>query len=312
MWLAGGALAVAFGSPLVAEQPQPMASETQLSASVAHTATGSRVTFTVHVSPSGSNANASGVVTIVDGGLQIGSAVLNADGDASIESSGLLPGTHSVHALYSGSGKLAGSVSPEAQIAGDATADATGGAVGFRATASPTALNVAQGNSISTTITLTPQNGFSNYVSLSCTGLPLDSTCTFLPVNVFVSGTAASTSVLSIETYGPTGQDAMLRTHSPLGYAFVIPGMLGIAGLGLRKRGRRWQNMGLMLLLFAGLGAIGGCSQRYHYLNRPPVASTGTPLGSTKINIEAQAISGVVVTTDNIPNVVLTVQAPAS
>jgi hypothetical protein len=294
----------------IADQPQPTATETQLSARIADTAAGQRATFTVHVSPANGDGTARGVVTIVDGGLQIGSAILDADGDATIENSALLPGSHSVHALYSGGGKLAGSVSPEAQITADVTAHATG-AAGFLETASPTALNVTQGDSISTTVTLTPQNGFSNYVSLSCTGLPTDTTCTFLPVNVYVSGGAATISVLSIETYGPTGPNASLRHASPFSVAFVVPGLLGIAGLGLRKRGRGWQNIGLALLLFSGLGVMGGCSQRYHYLNRPPVASAGTPLGSTKVTIEAQAISGVVVTTDY-TSVVLTVQAPPS
>lgn len=298
----------------LAEQPQAIATQTQLSATTQPSMHGTRANFTVHVGPLSGNANASGAVTLVDGGgLQLGSAVLNENGDATIQTSALLPGRHAVHALYGGTGSFAGSLSPEADVTAEASPE-TSGTPGFTATASPTALNVTQGDTISTTITLTPQNGFSNYVSLSCTGLPADTTCTFLPVNVFVSGTTATTSILSIETYGPTGPNALLRQNRTPIWAFVFPGMVGIAGLGMRRRG--WRNAGRMLVAVAGIwfmtGAMSGCSQRYHYLNRPPAASTGTGLGSTDITIEAQAVSGVVVTTDLITNVVLTVNAPAS
>lgn len=286
-----------------AQQAQAVATQTQLSAAMDHTAAGSRATFTIHVEPANGDASASGVVTLVDGGLQIGSGILNEDGDAIIEADGLPPGPHSVHALYSGSGKLRGSVSPVAEVSAEATS-----AAGFTATASPTALSVAQGDTATTTITLTPQNGFSEYVSLSCTNLPPDSTCTFLPVNVLVSGTKPSTAVLSIETYAPTGPDASLRRHAPMVLAFLFPGILAIAGIGMRRRS--WQSAALVLIVLAGFGSMSGCSQRYHYLNRPPVASPGTGLGSTNIIIEAQAVSGVIVTTEEINNVVLTVTAP--
>jgi len=296
------------GSPALAQQH--LATQTTLTTSVAQAQSGTRATFNVHVSPIGSEANAEGIVTIVEGPREIGSAVLNADGDATVESTGLMPGLHAVRALYRGSDKLSGSVSPEANVTSETSTAPT-----FTASANPTTVAVAQGNTATYTITLTPQNGYSNYVSLSCTQLPSDTTCAFLPVNVFVSGTTATTSVLSIETYGPTGPDAMVRKHaSTLVLAFLFPGALCLAGIGLRRRSwltKSWQRAGLVLIVIAGLGAMGGCSQRYHYLNRPPVASPGTALGSSTITIEAQAVSGVAITTQT-TNIVLTVQAPAS
>jgi hypothetical protein len=314
MWLAGAALAVACSSSVWAEQAQSIASRTELSVSPVHATGASKgATFSVHVSVIGGDAHPGGVVTLVEGAREIGSGVLNADSDATVESSSLLPGLHSVRALYSGSGNVRASVSEEADVTADATADATGTPT-FTATSNPTTLTVVQGDSVTATVTLTPENGFNNYVSLSCTNLPLDTTCTFLPANVFVSGTAATTSVLTIETYGATGPDAKLGKDSPLVFACVFPGLLALAGLGLRRTG--WRNRITMFLMLAGLGltlgAMSGCSQRYFYLNRPPVASPGTALGSTPFVIEAQAVSGVVVTTVNITNVVLTVQAPPS
>ena len=300
------------GSGHLQAQSSPVATETTLTSSVAHTVTGTRAAFVVHVSPNGGDANASGVVTLMDGTRDIGSAVLNADGEATLTVSGLLPGDHAVHAVYPGTDALASSVSAETQV----VAEATSTVPTFTATASPTALKVPQGTTATTTITLTPVNGFSNYVSLSCSGLPADTACTFLPVNVSVSGTKATTSVLSIETYGPTSSNGMVRQRSTMVYALAFPGILAIFGLGMRRGSAAWKNAGLMLLAFAGcslsIGLMSGCSQRYHYLNKSPVPSPGTAYGPFSFTIEAQATSGVVITTQLIQNVVVTVTAPTS
>ena len=315
VWFAGAVLFAGCSSSLKAET-STIATQTRLTANVAHTATGTRASFVVHVAPNGGDANASGVVTLVDGTRDIGSAVLNAEGEATLSVTGLLPGEHLVHALYQGastqSAALAGSVSADTQV----VAEATSAVPNFTIIAATTTLTVSQGTTGTVQLALTPQNGFSNYVTLSCSGLPADTACTFLPVNVFVSGAKATTSVLSLETYGPTSSSGSLRQSSTMVYAFVFPGLLAIAGLGMRRRSDAWRNAGLMLLVFAGLGAtvgaMTGCSQRYHYLNKSPVPSPGTAYGSTTFTVEAQATSGVTVTTQTITNMVLTVTPPAS
>ena len=312
-WIAGCALAIAVcAAPLLAEPAHQSATETQLSTSVEHTPSGSLAVFTVHVAPSDGEANASGVVTIVDGTHPLASAVLNEDGDVTLKSAALLPGTHAVHALYGGTETLSSSLSGVSEISTEASTTP-----GFTATADPTTITVNQGHTGTTTITLTPTNSFNNYVSLSCSALPSDTTCTFLPTNVYVSGTTPSTSVMSIETYGPTNVTAHAATSSRIAYAFIFPAVLCLAGLGLRGR-RTWKNTGLALIVIAGLvisgmGAMTGCSQRYHYLNKSPVPSPGTPYGTTTVSVQAQAVNGVVVTTPATPlTVVLTVNAPGT
>lgn len=310
LWLAGVAF-IATGTALKAESSQ-VATQTQLTANVAHGLSGTRASFVVHVAPNGGDANATGVVTLVDGTRDLGSAVLNGDGEATLSVTGLLPGDHSVHAVYQGTDTLAGSVSSDAQV----TADATSTVPNFSITAANTTVTVPQGTTGTVTLTLVPQNGFSNYVTLSCSALPPDTACTFLPINVFVSGTKATTTVLSVETYGPTSSSGKLRQKSTMVYAFLFPGLLAMAGLGMRRRSDAWKNAGLMLVVFAGLGltvgTMSGCSQRYHYLNKSPVPSPGTVLGSYTFTVEAQATSGVTVTTQLINNMVLKVTAPPS
>ncbi len=311
LWFAGAAFLAAGSGSLRAETPA-VATQTQLSSNVAHTATGTRASFVVHVSPEGGDANASGVVTLVDGTRDIGSAVLNAEGEATLSVPGLTAGEHSVHALYRGTDSLASSVSADTQVVAEAATTVPN----FSIVPATTTLTVSQGTTGTVQLTLTPVNKFSNYVTLSCSGLPADTACTFLPTNVFVSGATATTSILSVETYGPTSSNSKLRQSSKMVYAFLFPGLLAIAGLGLRRRSDAWQNAGLMLLVVAGLGvtsgSMSGCSQRYHYLNKSPVPSPGTAYGKFTFTVEAQATSGVTVTTQTLPNMVLDVTPPAS
>jgi hypothetical protein len=298
-------------------QAESIPTETQLSVETSQ-ATGHTVsTFTVHVAPSDAG-KAAGVVTLVDGARQLGSAVLDEDGNAKIALSSLSPGTHSVHALFEGSAKdssrgsraLDSSQSLETEVTAQAT-----GIADFSVTATPTSLSVNQGNEVTSQLVLTPINGFSGYVTLSCAQLTPDSQCNFVPVNVFVGGTTSSISVLSILTYGPTGPNAQLHTGlhtgSRLAYACLL---LGMVGLGLRGR-RTWQRFGVVLIgiALAGvtMGSMTGCSQRYHYLNKQPEASTGTPLGASSFILEEQSISGTTVITHQ-TTLALTVKAPAA
>ncbi len=287
------AAAIAFASlastPLHAEK---IATETQVFAEqgrVNTSGTGTLTTVSIHVSASDGDAIPSGIVTLVDGARSIGSALVDENGDVKIEAANLAPGTHNLHAVYAGSTELAGSLSPETQVTAEAT-----GVADFSITAASTSLSVAKGSAVTTILSLTPINGFSGYVTLSCSGLPADATCTFVPGNAFVGGTAATPSTLSITTAGATGPTARQQNGPNLVYALLLPGLLGLGGLGLRKR-RSWQQLCLVLSVVTLAGGLGGCSQRYHYLNRPPLASPGTPLGPATFALQAQAISGTTV-----------------
>ena len=279
-----------------AQHSEKIATETQVTADTART-TGARVgtitTVSIHVAATDGDAIPSGIVTLVDGAHSLGSALIDENGDARIEAANLLPGTHSLHAVYAGTTDLAGSLSPETQVTADAA-----GVADFSIVAASTSLTVAQGSAVTTTLTLAPINGFSGYVTLSCSNLPIDTTCDFVPTNVFVGGTASTPSTLSIPTSKPTGTTSRNQggSHTPatLVYALLLPGLLSLAGIGLSGR-RTWQHLCLFLALITLAGGLGGCSERYHYLNKPPLASPGTPLGTTTFALQAQAISGTTV-----------------
>ena len=300
---AGGTLRAQTADLSTTPPAAPIRTDTQVEAETSHTATGSLITFTVHVHPADGNAAATGTVTLIDGAQQVGSAALDAEGKAQIATSNLLPGTHNIHALYSGSGSLKSSFSPEAEVTAEASGVAT-----FAVAASPAALTVAQGKAVSSIITLTPQNSFSGYVTLSCFNVTPGATCSFTPGNVFVGGTANSVSTLSVTTVGPTTVTSNTdnRAHGTSLAFLLVPGLFSLAAL---RRNRRWQQLGLVLLVTVGACTDIGCSQRYNYLKRNPAASPGATLGNSTFAIEAQSISGAVVITQQI-SVSLTVTAP--
>jgi hypothetical protein len=275
-------------------QSHAAATTTSLTAASASDTSG-KTTFTVRVSPAPQSAEAgsvnvdSGSVTFLDtdGDGQshsLGSAFVGVDGNASLTVSSLPAGTHAVSAVYSGTASSAASTSAPAAVTAQATAP------DFSLTATPTTLNLDAGAQGSVAVTIAPTSGFNNYVSLSCAGLPLYTSCSFLPSNVNVAG-VNGLSTMTLNTTAPSGNTGALRSDTGLVYCFLLPGVLGLLGLGFgRNRGLRM----LAMLCVAGslIGGASSCSQRYRYLNYGPTANPGTPAGESIIRIYGTAVNG--------------------
>jgi hypothetical protein len=186
----------------------------------------------------------------------------------------------------------------------------------FSLTASSSSGTVTAGQSVQTTLTLTPSNGFDQSVSLSCSGLPQGAACGFSPASVTVNGTA-STSTLTITT---TAQTALNSHGSPLNP--LLPGGLLLAGMGLPMAWRRRQTMacagqyGLFALLLMGTLALPGCggggsgstagsgssgaassSGGSSSSGSSSGGSVGTPAGTSTVTITATAGSTIQTTT---------------
>lgn len=157
-------------------------------------------------------------------------------------------------------------------------------AVNFTVTGPPSfavsgsAVTIAAGNSGSSTITVSPGGGFTGQVAVTCpaVGLPPGVTCTPNPLNITVSGAAAVTGQLMINTTGPSTTltaslpPAVQTTGgSPTGFNFGRTGwwslsaLTGSAALLLiflpgRKRSRAALELGLVCVLCFALGCGGG------------------------------------------------------
>ena len=196
------------------------ATQTTLTVATNNAGPRTKATLTAHVSSDLAGSPA-GVVNFRSGQTDLGSAVLDGEGNASLVTDLLSAGTHQVVAIYQGGGQssyLSSTSKPE-QVHANASTVA-----GFTVAVTPTSLSTTVGGFVSTVVTVTPVNGFNAYVSLSCSGLPVNTTCNFTPVNVLASCSAGTctpaNSAMQIQTLAP----------SPLIAAFLFPVLFGLAG----------------------------------------------------------------------------------
>ncbi len=290
----GLSLAALFSVPQAVAQAALHSTTTHVSVN----SLGTAATFDVKVARADGSVP-SGTVTLWNGETPIAAAVLDKDGKANYTAQALTAGTRQVTATYSGDAQSAASTSAAAAVTA-----AAAGVPSFTIAANPATLTVKAGAYGTTVISVVPANGFNQNVTLSCSGLPLQATCTFSPVNVLLNANGSSAiSTLNIQTQAPSGKaSGMLNrdSHGSPMYAFLFPGAVALIGLGLlRKRTAGTLRMfGLALLLVGCSAGLGGCAARYSYFHKPPAGNPGTTLGTSSITIQGSGVasSGTLVT----------------
>lgn len=306
----GSFLAAILALFLVVTPGHSQTVSTRTALSVATEAAKTTLTVTVK-DPTGVTVS-DGTVSFVSNGLSLGSAFVGEDGTATLTLDKIPAAAKQITAVYSGSERYASSASASVKV----QAAATTAPPDFSVSANPTSLSLTPGQFGTVILTITPENGFNQSVTLALAGLglPTAATSIFTPNIVTPTSTAAVTSTLQIQTTasstssrnegGPFGGNA-----SHLAYAMLFPGVLALAGIGvLRKRdGNGLKMLGVALLLLASVSGLTACSQRYDYLHHPPTQNTGTPAGTYPLTITAYSNNGGEVTTHNL-QVTLTVQ----
>jgi hypothetical protein len=226
-------------------------SMTAVTSSLNPSGQGQSVTFTATVTgPSGNPTAPTGIVAFMDGSTTLGTGSLSGSAQATYNTSSLSTGSHSITAVYAGDANFAGSTS----TALTQTVNASGFTVSFN----PSSVTVTAGQTATTTVTVTPQNGFNQQISFACSGLPAASTCNFSPATITRNGSAA-TSTLTIAT-----DVAIAFPHAPSPFgslqrkARLAVVLFGLGGL-LSAR-RRWRSLFCAIVLLAGLGlTFSGC-----------------------------------------------------
>jgi len=241
---------------------------------------------------------AAGAVVIEDRGEPVAGVALDADGHATAALS-LNPGDHQLTAAYAGDATHEASVSRSAAVSA-----ATGGTPDFSISVAPGSLSLQQGQSGTIAVSITPVNGASltapMFVSLSCAGLPDQSTCTFTPTNLQVlpNATAAVNSSMVIATVAGSNTrlsaPQMGRSNAAT-WCLLLPGALGLAGLAFGARRKAWLSRLSLLGLLALITVLGtvGCSPLYDYRNHGPPHNLPTPAGSYTLHVTAQSSNGV-------------------
>ena len=243
---------------------------------------GRPVTFTATMT--GSNAPPTGAVSFTYGGSVIGTANLVAgtglDSTATITTSTLPVGQDVITATYAGTPDFAGA---SASFTETITPSLAGS---FLLSVTPNPVDVGVGFGTLLSVTVTPQNGFSQDVNLACHNLPPEATCLF--VNPTITGGSGAASLI-VQTTAPHscgtttpyflgksgGLPSLLGRSAPLG----VPTLGVLFALLLPARRRRWLKLLVALIAIAGAMQLTGCGNCTDLGTRPATYSievTGT------------------------------------
>jgi hypothetical protein len=241
---------------------------------------------------------ATGAVTIRDGNHNLAGAALNKQGHATLVLA-LPAGDHIFTAVYAGDAVHRGSMSDSVHAVAQAST-----APDFSVSVSPATLTLTPGQSGTVNASITPENASAltapMFVTLSCSGLPDQSSCSFTPENIEIQlgATAAIPSTMVILTQQ---QEGYLRRAGSNGIALAIllPGALGLGGLAWSVRRRPWLQRLALLALVALVSMLGttACNARYGYYNHGPPINPATPAGTYTVDVTAQSSNGVTATT---------------
>jgi hypothetical protein len=237
-------------SPAVTITVAPAVTTMAVTSSANPSYAGQSVTFTATIS--GLIPGAGGTVTFSNGSTPLGTAPVS-NGTASFTTTSLSSaGSQTITAAYGGDandGASSGSVTQKVVAPvtiGPGTGDST-------------ALTVSSGQSVTTQVSLAGAAGFSGSVKFSCTGLPMNASCSFSPASVTVSGTTAATAMLTVSTTA-TGMASARDGESSRALTVLACGLplLGLLTLLPVARGRRLL-LCMGFALFVSVASLTGC-----------------------------------------------------
>jgi len=325
-WVTGLAVALGLAVPPMARAAQSVATETNLNVGTSNRGGQTFASVSINVTDE-YGLPATGAVDIKDGDRTLAEVALSATGRAS--TTVRLPGgSHALRAIYAGDETRLASSSEISQVTAEASATPN-----FQVNLTPISpssfpMVLAEGASGTAEVTIVPQNNASltspMFVTLSCSGLPNQASCTFSPESVEIlsttpascpSGSPAAScppiSSMLLQTQGPgtVGKATPRQKANSIAWAFLLPGAFGLGGLAWGVRRRRWLSR---LALVAMIGVVTtmtatACSPLYRYYQHGPGNNPATPAGTYNITVTAQSSNGVTAIT-NSTTMVLTVQ----
>jgi hypothetical protein len=321
LWTVAGLSAAAAICLLpTAVRAESAPTQTTLNATTRQVSGRTKATLQIAVASDDATA-ATGAVSIYDSGKLVAGAVL-ADGTATADVS-LPSGTHNLTAVYAGDTTHTSSTSLASAVPAATTTSTPSFTLGLTPI-SPTSfpMTLTAGAAGTVTVTVTPENNSTlsapMTVTLSCSGLPDNSSCTFSPTSVQILSTTASSCTTATSSTCPPTATMTLQTQaqgtasnkSPsrpgkgsnvVTWAILLPGMLGLGGLAWSARRKLWLSRMMLIAAIAVFVSLGlsGCNPQYNYYHHAPDANYPTPSGSYTITVTGQSSDGLTATTAN-------------
>ena len=298
-------LGIALGMPALAfagQNAQGISTQTALQEETHDQGGHTQANLTVTVTGEDGLA-ATGAVVVSDQGRPMAGAALNKQGQATLVLD-LLPGDHSFTAAYLGDAAHRASISDSVGSDSAGAQAQTSTTPDFQISVAPATLSLGLGQSGTVITSITPVNSSAltapMFITLSCSGLPDQSSCTFNPENVEIlpNATAAVTSSVVFTTQLQEGSIARPGSNG-VALAILLPGALGLGGLAWSVRRRPWLQRLSLLALVALVTLLGttACSPQYNFYNHGPPINPSTPPGTYTVNVTAQSSNGVTATT---------------
>ena len=149
LWL--GALGTMLIPGTTAAAESTAATRTTLTVSTSQPHARTQATFTAHVAAANEEATPTGVVTFRSETTDLGSAFLDREGNASLQTDNLVAGSHQIVAVYQGENAFVTSTSDAQKLHANVATVA-----GFTLAAAPTSLSTPAGGFVNTIVTVTP------------------------------------------------------------------------------------------------------------------------------------------------------------
>jgi hypothetical protein len=267
---------------------------TSISGVPASTLAGTQITVTATVTTTSNGVAPMGTMQLLDNGSALGSPVA-VDGTASTSSAPATAQAAILVTLPAGNASISAKYSGDVNYASSTSAATSVAVSDFSVSANPSPLNIsAPGQQGSSTITVTPQFGFTETVNLSvASGCPTGATCIISPASVNPTSASPVASTLTITTTGSASAPPLVRRRTPPSFRLPV-GLLGLlAGLlilafRLSTSAKRWRPAVLLFastLMVAGLwvacGGGGGGTP-------PPTPTPTVSLSSASLTFSSQ------------------------
>jgi subtilase family serine protease len=271
------------------------------------------ITFTVSSGLSTLATTPTGTLTIVVDGTTVSSTLALTNGIATYSFSSATAGTHVITATYSGNAIYAPSTGSLVVTVG-----ASASAPAF--TASATNVTIKAGASGTSTVTVTPVNGYTGTIAWTLSSSTTISNACYSIANTVVTGTSPVTATLTIGTGSTICATINIQSGAPganlrtLGHAALdprskpspfrspaIPAGIALAGLvvmGTFKRSSRksWGLLSLCILGVLGLGLSGCSSSGSSTSTTTATTSNNTAVGTYTLTLTGKDTTNTTIT----------------
>jgi hypothetical protein len=142
--------------------------------------------------------------------------------------------------------------------------------LGFSITGPPITVSAGSVSGNTTFITVTPLNGFTGTVALSCAitpAAPSDPATCSIPASVTISNSTAQVTTLAVNTTAPTFISGAISTPSWMAVSAAAFPCILLVGISTRRR--RWQSVLAVLVLFGITCGLASCSSSTSAGNTP-------------------------------------------